>query len=230
VVRLAPSTIASALLLVSAAALGAHLVISPPDASVESGVVAGASIPDPPAELETENAFAIPGPGPLTEFAEITDRPLFSPSRRPPVRERKAAPKPVVAAAPTPKRIDTGQYQLLGVVIEDERRVALLRSLRTRTIEVVSEGETLDAWTVAKIGAESITLVQGNVRDVVSFRETEMTESDKRALGKVMRKGRSTDKQSVRPRRGSSAKAPKLQPRILSPSGDRKSTRSPTTR
>lgn|GEM_PF-3288452 len=229
-VRMAPSTIVTALLLVFAAALGGYLVLSPPDASMEFGVAAGAAVPERADAVEGEGAFAIPGPGPLTRFAEITIRPLFSPSRRPPVRERKAAPKPVAAAAPTPKRIDTGQFQLLGVVIEDERRVALLRSVRLRTIEVVAEGETLESWTVEKIEAESVTLVQGNVKDVVSLRDSEMTSAEKRALGKVIRKGRGAERQAIRPRSGSSAKAPKLQPRIISPGGDRKSTRSPTTR
>lgn len=219
--RLAPGVLSSLLLIVAAAALGTHLLVSPPSLD-EAPAVAAVPGPEPDPEPAAEDAFAIPGPGPLTRFAEITERPLFSPSRRPPVRARAATPKPVAAAAPTPKQIDTGEYRLLGVVIEEDRRVALLRSLRGRTIEVVSEGGTLEAWTVEKIEPESVTLVQGDVRDVVLLRDPDMTETDARALGKIMRRGGATDRRAVRPRAPSSTNTPKLPPRILTPGSERK--------
>jgi hypothetical protein len=82
---------------------------------------------------------------PLASFSAIVERPLFSPSRRPP-------PGTSTAAAP----LVAGRYRLLGVVASGPKKRAFLAD-GARHIDI-AEGERLDGWTVKQIGADSVLL------------------------------------------------------------------------
>ena len=97
-------------------------------------------------------------PATLTVIAE---RPLFSPTRRPPVAKSKPvkiAPK-VTRAAPAPKR-PKSHVVLVGVVAANKERVALLRDQRTGAHRRGKLGDTIDGWRVAHIGASAVELSQ----------------------------------------------------------------------
>jgi hypothetical protein len=83
---------------------------------------------------------------PLNTYAAIVERPLFSPSRRPP---------PGVSAAPAEPAIE-GRYRLLGVVATGQSKKAFIAD-GARHIEVV-EGDMLGSSTVKQIAADHITL------------------------------------------------------------------------
>jgi len=117
------------------AALAAWPWLFPPVPSVRKPAA-------PPASAEAPRLVA---PQPLTHYAAIVERPLFSPSRRP-------APNSSAAVAPA---ADT-HYRLLGVIATGTRKKALIVD-GARRLEV-SEGEALDSWTVKKIGSSSVEL------------------------------------------------------------------------
>ena len=94
----------------------------------------------PPASSPAPRLVTLP---PLTHYAAIVERPLFSPSRRPPA---------VAAGAPSAE----GRYRLLGVVASGPRKKAFIAD-GSRRLDL-AEGEAIDGWTVKKIGTDSIVL------------------------------------------------------------------------
>lgn len=82
---------------------------------------------------------------PLASFSAIVERPLFSPSRRPPPGATTAS-GPLVAS----------RYRLLGVVATGPKKRAFLAD-GARHVDI-AEGDRLDGWTVKQIGADSVLL------------------------------------------------------------------------
>jgi hypothetical protein len=82
---------------------------------------------------------------PLTSFSATVERPLFSPSRRPPPGTG-AAPGPPVAS----------RYRLLGVVASGPKKRAFVAD-GARHIDI-AEGDLLDGWRVKQIGTDSVLL------------------------------------------------------------------------
>lgn len=82
---------------------------------------------------------------PLGSFAAIVDRPLFSPSRRPPPG----------AAAASGSSIES-RYRLIGIVAAGSRRKAFVAE-GVRHLEI-GEGDTLDGWKVIEVGQDRVRL------------------------------------------------------------------------
>jgi hypothetical protein len=97
-------------------------------------------------------AVALPE-SPSGPWAEQVERPLFAPGRRPPA---PAAPAAVAEAAPEPPP----PLAANGVVLRLAGAVALLRLADERIVRAV-EGDDVDGWTVAIIGAEGVRLSRG---------------------------------------------------------------------
>lgn len=87
---------------------------------------------------------------PSGPWAEQVDRPLFTPGRRPPA---VAVSQPVDEAPPEPPP----PVAASGVVLRPAGAVALLRLGDERVVRAV-EGEEVDGWIVAEIGAEGVRL------------------------------------------------------------------------
>ena len=83
---------------------------------------------------------------PLASFRAVFERPLFSPSRRPPA-DGKA---PVLGIGIAER------YRLLGLLTAGQARRALLAE-GTRRFEV-AEGAALDGWTVVRIEQDRVVL------------------------------------------------------------------------
>lgn len=109
--------------------------------------------------------LAIPGlepppePLPVSEFAEIVRRPLFTASRRPPQAPEEevvatAAVAPVEQAPPPP------DFRLLGVALDEGSRQALLRSPE-QPGQWVKLGESFGGWVLESVSAEGVVLVSG---------------------------------------------------------------------
>ncbi len=110
----------------------------------------------PPAAPEASK----PAPGimtlpPLAHYAAIVERPLFSPSRRPPS---------VAAAAPSAD----GRYRLLGVVASGNRKRAFVAD-GSRRLDI-AEGDAVDGWTVKKIGADNVVLTSSTGDTVLKLK------------------------------------------------------------
>ncbi|SDZ89304.1 hypothetical protein [Rubrimonas cliftonensis] len=115
------------------------------------------------APLEVE-APRRPGPD---AFAAIAERPLFSPSRRPPA---------VVASAGAAPDGPPPPLALIGVVGGGQTRVALARTSgaqisggRADETLRLRPGDVVDGWTVAEIAERAITLERGGERRSVAL-------------------------------------------------------------
>lgn len=125
---------------------------------------------------------------PLQSFSEITTRPLFSATRRPPVPRKVQRPKPIIASAPTPSKIETGQYTVMGIIIDEKTKAALMRKGRKGALMRVRIGQKLDGWTVEDIVAESVKLRQGEVVDLVLLRDNVLSRAEMRRLKRFKRR------------------------------------------
>ncbi len=125
---------------------------------------------------------------PLQSFAQITARPLFSATRRPPVPRKVQKPKPIIASAPTPVKIETGRYVVMGIVIDENTKAALLRKGSKGALMRVGIGQKLDGWTVEDIVAGSVKLRQGDVVDLVLLRDNIISQTEMRRLKRLKRR------------------------------------------
>jgi hypothetical protein len=87
-------------------------------------------------------------------YAQITERPLLNPSRRPAPTQAVAA----VAPEPPKPQIRRGLYQLLGVSDYGEVKVAQVREMATSRVQTVRTGDKLQEMTVAKIEPTQVAL------------------------------------------------------------------------
>ena len=93
-------------------------------------------------------------------YPETVNRPLWIPTRRP-------APTAVAApAASFPK----GQYTLQGVIVASGTRIAMLREKTSGKIHRVEKGRDVNGIQVAEVEPESVTLAQGDEREVIELR------------------------------------------------------------
>lgn len=117
-----------------------------------------------PAAATTEPGTGLPelperDPPPLERFSEAFERPLFSPTRRPPAPE-EAAPDEADTAAPVPAAARL-VATLHGVLLDGTERVALLTVPGTARAVILAEGETLSGWRLASIGPDSVVFERG---------------------------------------------------------------------
>jgi hypothetical protein len=96
---------------------------------------------------------------PLESFAEVIARPLFLPSRR---------PLPPVSAEPA-KPI--ARFTLAGVVLEADRRVALIQSGTSPPPIMVTVGGVIDGWTVLAIESDHVVLRSAETTAELSLRD-----------------------------------------------------------
>jgi hypothetical protein len=98
-------------------------------------------------------------------YAQIADRPLLNPTRKP------APTQALVAVAPEPPKpqIRRGLYQLVGIADYGSVKVAQVRELATRKVASVKVGDALQELTVRKVTADSVTLSFASEEDVISM-------------------------------------------------------------
>jgi len=89
---------------------------------------------------------------PLDQLSTILDRPLFSPSRRPP-----PPPPPPVAQAPAPPP-PPPDLVLFGVVMDGEGARAVVRAGADKKILRAQIGDDIDGWKVSQIEGRKVVL------------------------------------------------------------------------
>jgi hypothetical protein len=87
-----------------------------------------------------ERVFALP---PIDAFAEVTNRPLFSPTRRPPEHAEDALGS-------------TDELVLTGIVVSAFDRTALIRHGQPLKTARVREGQSIAGWTVRSISTDRV--------------------------------------------------------------------------
>lgn len=130
------------------AALGTALVyvVATPSPALQ---VPASRAPTILALAEPPPAFVAP---PRESFASISDRPLFDVTRQryvpPPKLDSEKAP-------PLPKMF------LVGVIIDAQTRIAMLKAPDAALAKAVSVGEDLEGWQVSEIEPDRIVLKAG---------------------------------------------------------------------
>ncbi len=114
---------------------GAIVELAGSDAATleSSGPGAPASSKIEPTAAKTN--FSLPA---LSSFASVTERPLFSPNRRP-------------AARAADNSGAWSSFALAGIVITPQSRQALVSHGKPPTIAHLAEGQTVEGWTVSAI-------------------------------------------------------------------------------
>lgn len=131
-------------------------------------IVDGPEIAAKKASGKTESATVLPDfklGSDASTYAQIVDRPLLNPTRKPAPTQAIA----VVAPEPPKPQIRRGLYQLIGVADYGSVRVAQVRESSSNKVRSVREGETLQELTVRRIESTRMTLEFQGETDVVEL-------------------------------------------------------------
>jgi hypothetical protein len=104
----------------------------------------------------------------LSEFTEIEARPLFTPSRR-------SIPEEIASALTS---VETDQFWLRGLIITEERRIALLERRTTNEVLRITLNQTVDGWRAVSIMPGTVVLEQNNTKVVLTTTETLMSNNN----------------------------------------------------
>lgn len=110
-------------------------------------VAAAVAVRTPEVGSRTPARFALP---PLARYAEVTARPLFSETRRPPLESASSGDAQSAA------------FVLIGIVISPDARYALIAHGRPLHTERTSVGQELDGWTVQQILPDRVLFQRGD--------------------------------------------------------------------
>ncbi len=102
---------------------------------------------------------------PLRSLQATRDRPLFSPSRRPP-RAISAAPMPQPAKAAVMRQPDQPELNLLGVIIGSGEGYAVFLDNATHAVIRLKTGDGEDGWILRSV-AEREAVLEKNHRTAV---------------------------------------------------------------
>jgi hypothetical protein len=122
-------------------------------------------------------------PPPQRQFNEISARPLFFPSRRP------FAPAPEGTAEAAAVAEPAVALELIGVLLTDRERAALLQPAGEPGAQWVREQQTIAGWLVEEIALDRVWLREGDRVEVVELRDDQAREPIK-----PKRKGKRTAK------------------------------------
>lgn len=96
----------------------------------------------------------------LPNYPDIAGHPLFYPTRQP--WAPPAVPVSSGPPAPAPKELPPLQnYQLSGVVISAERRIAVLKAKDGGKTVMIAEGQDLDGWKLRRITRDAAHFTAG---------------------------------------------------------------------
>jgi hypothetical protein len=120
-------------------------------------VVVNAAAQAKPAEAERIKLANPLWATPLAMLATTRERPIFSPSRRPP--PPAIAPVPVVAAPPPrPVKIERPQLALVGTIAGPERSFGILVDQTTKAALRLRIGEEYQSWRMRAVAPREVTL------------------------------------------------------------------------
>ena len=150
----------SLLLIALCLALGYHVW-----RTLEAGPIAidADAAPTPPAAAVADAPEALTELPPIDSFAETVARPLFMATRRPP------EPEEIEVEAEPAAGAQRNLFNLLGVVISEDERVALVTRRRGGDFLRLVVGQRVDGWLVVAIEPDTMTLSQGDATEVLKL-------------------------------------------------------------
>lgn len=116
------------------------------------------------ADLPEIPSWEVPAP-PISKYVEIIERPLFTSDRRPPPPDEQPVAETQQATPQTKPDV-----HLLGIVITEGKRQALLQEGRDDKVVYAEPGVTVQGWTVESIEPEQVVLVLGDRREEIDLR------------------------------------------------------------
>jgi hypothetical protein len=153
-----PQVVLPALCLGFLVVIGAELTPGEPEA--DTGAAAARSLEQ--AKAGEAPRFVMP---PVSDFARVLERPLFSQTRR---------PGPQAGTLPL-----SASFKLIAIVISGGDKHALLGSGQPLKVVRVTEGEEIGGWTVETIRPNAVVVRRADLRE-----EVKPTDSKKLVAGK----------------------------------------------
>ncbi len=165
----------SLLLIALCLALGYHVW-----RTLEAGPIAidADAAPTPPAAAVVDTPEALTELPPIDVFSETVARPLFMATRRPPEPEEiEVVVEPVAG-------VERNLFNLLGVVISEDERVALVTRRRGGDFLRLVVGQRIDGWLVVTIKPDSMTLSRDDETEVLKLTDAPRPKRKKRRTKK----------------------------------------------
>jgi general secretion pathway protein N len=88
---------------------------------------------------------------PLAQFPVTRDRPIFSPSRRPPPPAVASIAESKMIAVPKPKEPERPQLTLVGTIASDEEGFGIFLDQSTKTVLRLKVGEEFQGWKLRSV-------------------------------------------------------------------------------
>ncbi len=99
---------------------------------------------------------------PMRKLSATRERPLFSPSRRPPTPVIAAAPTPAAVIAPPPPEPENPPLVLVGTIIGEKEKIAIFINLTSNETKRVHEGEAEAGWILRSVELRTTVLERNN--------------------------------------------------------------------
>jgi hypothetical protein len=105
---------------------------------------------------------------PLSQFSVTRDRPIFSPSRRPP--PAAIAAEPVLAKSPPRKKeVEPPQLSLVGTIASDDEGFGIFLDQSTKAALRLKLGENHQGWKLRAIRGGEVTMENGEHEAVLGL-------------------------------------------------------------
>jgi hypothetical protein len=123
-----------------------------------AAVLVAACIGIAAAQEPPKPAAQIPELPPVEDLEQTVERPLFTPTRRPP---QIAPPAPVAEAAPVSVPSEESPADLSGIISGPDRTYAIMTNKATKEVLHLRAGEKIDEWSIHEIGPRHVVLRRG---------------------------------------------------------------------
>jgi general secretion pathway protein N len=125
------------------------------------------SLPDAKRVITGNPLWAIP----LKQLNITRDRPIFTPSRRPPpaVVDRPFVAPPVARAPPPPRPPERPTLALLGTIAGESDGIALFMETTSQMVVRLRTGEAHEGWVLRSVHGREAQLEKGNRTETVTL-------------------------------------------------------------
>jgi general secretion pathway protein N len=126
-----------------------------------------AAAPNAPAEqrpLSANPLWAMP----LKQFSDTRERPIFSPSRRPPAPPPSAVTVAKVVV-PKPKEPEQPQLSLVGTISSDEDKFGIFVDMASKNVLRLRVGEDFQGWQLDSVQGRETTFKKNQLTFVVAL-------------------------------------------------------------
>jgi hypothetical protein len=106
---------------------------------------------------------------PLATLSATRDRPIFSPSRRPPVSVVAPAAVQRVAPPPKPKEPDRPQLSLVGTIASAEQGFGIFLDAVTRVALRLKVGEEYQGWKLRSVSGREVVLEKDETAAILTM-------------------------------------------------------------